>query len=57
MFSTPKGSMKSKCNVFSGFKQTKDVCLEYLECKLQKVENGRCILTFKWHKTVEKRYL
>ena len=49
--------MKSKCHVFSESKQTNDVWLEYLECKLENVENGRCIFKLKWQKTVERRYL
>ena len=48
MFCRAKDTMKSKCYVLSGHKQTNDVCLTYLECKLGQVKYGRCIIKFKW---------
>ena len=35
MFLMKKSSMKSKCYIFSSYKQRNKVCLVYLECKLQ----------------------
>ena len=35
MFCRPKDSMKRECYVFSGYNQRNEVCLLYLENKLQ----------------------
>ena len=50
-------SMKSKCYIFSGYKQRKKVCLVCLECKLQQDSCGWWIFKLKWDKTVEQIYL
>ena len=38
-----KDTMKSKCYVFSGYKQRNKVFLVYLECKLQEDSYDFCI--------------
>ena len=40
MFGRPKYSMESKCYVYSGYKQRRNVCLLYLECKFQQDSYG-----------------
>ena len=57
MFWSLNESIKSKCYTLSGYKQTNDVCLVYLECKLRQVKYGRRIFKLKWQKMVERTYL
>ena len=57
MFWTANHSMKGKCDVFRGYKETSKVCFLYLECKVQEDRCVWCIYKFKCHKTVERRYL
>ena len=57
MFWSTKTSMKGKCYVFSGYKQRKKVCLEYLECELQPDSYCWCISKWKCQKTVESTYV
>ena len=57
MFWRAKDSMKRKCYFFSGYKQRKNMCLVYLEWKLQQDRYRWCIFKLKYHKTVEKAYL
>ena len=54
---TPKYSMKGKCYLFSGYKQRKNVCLVYLECKLQEDRYSWCIPKLKCQKKLERTYL
>ena len=57
MFWKANDSMKGKCYLFSGYKQRKNLCLVYLECKQQQDRYGWCIFKLKYHKTVEGTYL
>ena len=50
LFWRPKNTMKDKCYVFSGYKERNKDCLVYLECKLQEVSYGWCILKLKCQK-------
>ena len=54
---TANGSMKRKCYVFGGYKETNDLCLMYLSCNLRQVQYSRCIFKLKWEKAVERTYL
>ena len=49
--------MKSKCYVFSGYKERNKACLVYLDYKLQKDSNGSPIWKLKCRKTAERTYL
>ena len=57
MFWRPKDSMKGKCYVFSGYKQTNEMFFVYLECKVEHHRYGWCIFKKNCQKTVEKTYL
>ena len=47
MFWKSKDRIKSKCSVFSSFKQRIKVCMVYLECKLQEYRYGWCLFDIK----------
>ena len=47
MFWRPKVGMKGKCYVLSGYKKRNNVCLVYLETKLQQDSYGWCIFNLK----------
>ena len=57
MFWQRKDSMKTKCYVFSGYRQRNKECLMYLEGKLQQDRYGWCIFKLTWQETVERTYL
>ena len=57
MFSRPKGSMKGKCYVCSGYKQRNNVCLLYLECKMRQERYRWCIFKLKRQKTLKRTNL
>ena len=56
-FWRPNDSMKGKCDVFIGYKQTSKLDLVYLESKLAQDRYGWCICKLKCQKTIERRYL
>ena len=54
MFWRLKESKKSKCYVFSGYKQRNKVWLVYFEWKLQQNRYGWWIFKLKCHQTAKK---
>ena len=56
MFWKSKDCIKSKCSVFSSFKQRTKVCMVYLECKLQEYRYGWCLFDLKCYETVYRTY-
>ena len=57
MFWKPKDSMKGISYVFTFYKQRNNMCLVYLECKVQQDSFGWCSCKFNLQKSVEKTYL
>ena len=57
MFWRPRDSLRVKYYTFSCYKQTNEVCLEYIDCKLQQDRYGNAFFKLNGEEMVERAYL